>query len=262
MTDVDKNQGPIHVAPYSILAAGYDVVMEHVAYGEWAEYVHNIIHANRPGAHLILELGCGTGSLALELQQMGSYLYLGSDKSSQMIQVARRKVEKANIAIRFEVADFTNFRIDTPVDVVLLLYDGLNYLLEKSQIVSLMRCVYQALKPGGLFIVDQSTPINSKNNEAFFEDVGKVEDFEFVRYSIYDDQTQLHTTTLDLTVGKLRFQEQHIQRAYDLNEIRQIFRDTGYEEMAAYDGFSLHTATEASERVHWVLNRPFKIPEV
>jgi SAM-dependent methyltransferase len=253
MTDeTDRREMP----PYSVLAAGYDVVMEHVDYAFWAEYVHGLIRAFHPEAQTVLELGCGTGSLALELAPRGPYRYAGTDAVPEMIRVARAKAEMAGADLQFEVADFTNYRVGTPVDVVLLLYDGLNYLLETDPIRSLFRCTYDALKPGGLFLFDQSTPANSENNEALFEDAGAYDAFRFRRRSRYDRETRLHTTTFELTVTGRSFLETHVQKAYTPGEIRALVEEAGFEVAAAYDGFSQREADEDSERIHWVVHRP------
>lgn len=242
--------------PYSVLAVGYDVVMSHVNYDLWAEYVHGLLERHAGDAAAVLELGCGTGSFALSFLQRGSFRYLGTDGSEMMIRVARRKAEMDGLEARFERANFTDYVVDAPVDVVLLLYDGLNYLLEREPIRELLSCTYRALRPGGVFIVDQSTPSNSVNNEPFFEDSDRVDDFSYVRRSRYDAESRLHRTTLHLTVGERRFTEQHVQRAYELAEIRPLVEKAGFRVEACYDGFSTAPATEASERAHWVLRRP------
>jgi hypothetical protein len=138
---------------------------------------------------------------------------------------------------------------------VLLLYDGLNYLTEKAPVRAFLRCAYAALAPGGLLIFDQSTPANSVNNAAYFEDEGEAEGFAYVRHSTYDPVRKLHTTTFDLTVEGQYFHERHVQRAYTLGEIRALIRETDFEEVAVYDRITEGRATEASERLHWVLRR-------
>lgn len=246
---------PQSVPPYTVLAAGYDVVMEHVEYDAWADYVHELIQTHRPGAETILELACGTGSLAFELQPLGPYRYAGTDRSEDMIRVARAKADLYGLDLQFGVADFTNFRVDVPVDVLILLYDGLNYLLEEDRIRALFRCAHAALSPGGIFLFDQSTPSNSINNEPYFEDRGRADAFSYVRHSYYDRETRLHTTTLDLSVGDRRFREEHVQRAYDLDEIRALVAGTPFDVVTVYDNFSTDPATDASERAHWILRK-------
>lgn len=241
--------------PYSVLAAGYDVVMEHVEYEAWAEFVHHLLGTHGREVRRVLELGCGTGSFAFELQELGGYEYIGTDGSSSMIRVARAKAELYGVPIQFEVADFTNYRVDEPVDAVVLLYDGLNYVLEEEGIEALFRCTHAALRPGGLFIFDQSTPSNSLNNEPYFEDEGETDEFSYVRHSRYDPTTRLHTTTLDLTIGTRRFREKHVQRAYDLEEVRAIIDRSPFEVVESLDSFSTEPASADSERIHWVLRK-------
>ena len=246
---------PKETAPYSALAAGYDVVMAHVDYTHWATYAHERLQAHHPDPRSILELGCGTGSLALALQPRGPYRYRATDGSSEMIRIARRKAALAELPIRFEVADFTDFRVDEPVEAVVLIYDGLNYLLETDRVAALLRCAHAALKPGGLFLFDQSTPANSINNADYFEDEGRAPNFTYLRRSQYDAVARLHTTTFDLSVGGKPFREQHVQRAYNLDEVRALVQATAFDEIAAYDDFTTAPATDASERIHWVLRR-------
>lgn len=245
--------------PYDALAAGYDVVMAHVDYADWADYVLELFDAHDAAPTSILELGCGTGSLALDLQERGGFHYVGTDKSAAMIRVARAKAALHGPAagdLRFAVADFTDFGADEPFDAVLLLYDGLNYLLEGDEVAALFARVAAALRPGGLFVVDQSTPANSLNNAAYFADEGEAEGFAYVRRSHYDPASRLHTTAFDLTVEGETYAEEHVQRAYTRAEIGSRAAASPLAVAAAYDGFTFEPATDASERIHWVLRSP------
>ena len=250
------------VTPYDALAAGYDVVMEHVDYGDWAEYVLDLFEEHEAWPQSVLELGCGTGSLALEMQERGShggFRYLATDRSPAMIRVARAKAKLQGRAVgtlRFAVADFTDFELDEQFDAALLLYDGLNYLLEDDEVAVMLSNVCEVLVPGGVFILDQSTPANSINNADYFGDEGAADAFAYVRRSHYDAATRLHTTEFDMTVEGETYLERHVQRAYGLSEVAALVAASPLEAVAAYDGFTLDPATEASERIHWVLRRP------
>lgn len=242
--------------PYSALAVGYDLVMQHVEYDVWAAYVHQLLEQHGQDIDTVLELGCGTGSLALQLQPLGNYEYIGTDRSPQMIRVAQIKAEEADVDLRFEQLDFTAFDVSRPVDAVVLLYDGLNYLLEREQVQSMMTSVFEALRPGGLFCFDQSTPHNSVRHGEDFEDAGEAEGFAFIRHSHYDPETRLHTTAFDITIDDRHYHEEHVQRAYTIDEIGAIADAVGFQKVAAYDNFSSEAATDDSERVHWVVRRP------
>jgi SAM-dependent methyltransferase len=241
--------------PYSALAVGYDLVMQHVEYDVWAAYLHQLLEQHGSSIDTVLELGCGTGSLALQLQPLGNYEYIGTDRSPQMIRVARIKAEEAGLDLRFEQLDFTTFDVSRPVDAVILVYDGLNYLLEREAVRSMMASVESALRPGGIFCFDQSTPNNSIRHGRDFEDAGEADGFAFVRHSQYDAATRLHTTTFDITIDGRRYHEEHVQRAYTIEEIEQVVGEVGLQHVAAYDNFSFDPATSDSERIHWVVRR-------
>lgn len=243
-------------APYSALAAGYDLVMQHVEYDVWAAYVHQLLERYGDAITTVLELGCGTGSFALRMQPRGDYAYIGTDRSPQMIRVAQIKAEEAGVDVRFEQLDFTEFSVSRPVDAVVLLYDGLNYLLEREQVQSMMASVHAALRPGGLFCFDQSTPSNSVRHGEDFEDAGEADGFTFVRHSRYDPETRLHTTAFDITINAQHYHEEHVQRAYTIDEIRVLIEAAGFDERATFDNFSFDPAMPSSERVHWVVQRP------
>lgn len=244
------------VTAYSVLAAGYDVVMEHVDYDLWASHVQGLIEDFAPESEKVLELGCGTGSFALSLRQLREYTYLATDGSARMIKVARAKAEMEGADIQYDVADFTDFRVDQQVDAVLLLYDGLNYLLKNEELNALFTCAHNALAPGGVFIFDQSTPANSVNNEALMEDRGEAEGFSYVRHSKYDPKTRIHSTVFEIEVLEQQFREEHQQRAYTLAEVLKAAEKAGFECVARYEDFGREDATEDSERVHWVLRKP------
>lgn len=255
----DSTAAPL-VAPYSHLAAGYDVIMEHVDYVDWADYILDMLDEHPgPGGEppaTLLELGCGTGSFALEFTSAWEGDYAGVDASPEMIAIARAKADAYGAPLTFEVADFTAFTLDRPVDAALLLYDGLNYLHETADIERLFQRVYDALVPGGVFLFDQSTPANSINNAAYFEDEGEAEGFRYVRHSHYDEATRLHTTTFAFEVEGVPVREAHVERAYELGEIRALLEASPFEIEAAYHTFSLRPATERSERIHWAVRRP------
>ena len=248
-------------APYTDLAAGYDAVMAHVDYPMWAGYVRGLLRRHAPEARSVTELGCGTGALALALQPMGpapgGFDYRGFDGSAAMVAVARAAAERAGRPVAFGVADFREPVPAPPADAVVLVYDGLNYLLSEADVAGLLAHVAGALVPGGVAVVDQSTPANSINHADGFDDAGETEAFRYLRASRYDETSGLHTTTFTLTrPDGSRTTETHVQRAYAVETVRRLVEASPLEEVAAYDGFSTEPADGDTERVHWVLRRP------
>jgi SAM-dependent methyltransferase len=238
--------------------------MTHVNYDEWARYIAGLITlhspgeiaANGAGRRRIMELGCGTGSIGLALCSSGDYAYTGLDRSAEMLTEARRKADALGIDGEWINDDFCDFTIGEPVDTVLLLYDGLNYAITEEQIRALFAAVARALRPGGLFLVDQSTPANSENNGEAFEDQGGDEMFRYQRLSHYDANERIHRTVFRISRLGTVYEEEHVQRAYSAEEIAPLLRGAGLEILAAYDGFSTKPVSGISERIQWVARKP------
>ena len=245
---------------YSSLAAGYDAVMAHVDYPMWAGYVQGLVRRYHPEAKSVIELGCGTGAFAVAFQPYGpppgGYTYRAFDASEDMLVEARETAYQSGRPIVFGHNDFREPVAGPPADVVVLLYDGLNYLLTADEVGALMRTVCDALVPGGLAVIDQSTPANSVNHADGFDDAGETDAFDYVRTSRYDPESRLHTTTFRLRAEGEERVETHVQRAYTMAEVRPLIEAAGLRVEAAYDGFETDAADETAERVHWVLRRP------
>ncbi len=243
------------VAPYVALASVYDLVMDHVDYREWAEYIYGIVidYVGEPDD--ILELGCGTGSFAFEFADMVSSRYRATDGSPSMVRVAREKSALFTSRVEFEVLDFT--AVDpaskSDYDLVLLLYDGINYLTKPADVASALQGIRSLIRTGGCLIFDQSTPANSVNNADFFEDKGTEELASYVRQSRYDAATGLHHTTFDLMIDGEAYREHHVQRAYSLNDMTRYVQSSGFEIVAAFEDFTRQPANEQSERIQWVV---------
>jgi SAM-dependent methyltransferase len=247
----EEDSGRLSVEPYTVLASLYDLVMEYVDYREWALYIESLLSEHAPEATDVLELGCGTGRFARELAGCRDIRYLGADASPNMIRVARDRDHSSDLD--FDVLDFRRFELERRFDVVILLYDGLNYLLEEEDIGKVLSVAQNHLRPGGLFIFDQSTPTNSLNNQNFFEDAGANDIGSFVRQSHYDVDTRLHHTHFDIALPAGTYHEHHVQRAYSIAEVRSLVRESEWTILGVLDGFTHDPASESSERVHWIL---------
>jgi SAM-dependent methyltransferase len=100
---------------------------------------------------LIVDLGCGSGRWARELNRAG-YDVLGIDQSPAMIRLAR----KIAPASRLKVASLWNTTVP-PCDAITSMGECLNYCFDHKNSQDLSRIfnrAYAALRPGGLLICD------------------------------------------------------------------------------------------------------------
>lgn len=98
----------------------------------------------------MLEIGCGTGSTALELAPHVAHV-TATDIAAAMVDIARDKVAEAgvdNISFHVGAAGDPEIVTEAPFDVAM----ALNLLHLVPDQAGALRQIHSALKPGGLFI--------------------------------------------------------------------------------------------------------------
>ena len=107
----------------------------------------------------LLDLGCGTGKLALHFLEHG-YRVTGLDLSSAMLAVARENAQEYLVEkqARFVVGDAAEFTLeDETFGLVVATYDTLNHLPDLAALESCFHSVYGVLLDPGWFIFDLNT---------------------------------------------------------------------------------------------------------
>ncbi len=104
----------------------------------------------------ILDLGCGPGLYSLPLAHAG-YEVLGVDISSRSINYAREQAQGKNLQLEYRELDYRGLDFNNYFDLVLLIYCDLGALVNSDRDLVLGK-IYQALRPGGLFVFDVFTP--------------------------------------------------------------------------------------------------------
>ncbi|MEX1121583.1 MAG: class I SAM-dependent methyltransferase, partial [Balneolales bacterium] len=245
---------------YKKLAPIYDEVMFDVDYEEWADFIDEIIQYHRHDTISILELACGTGSVALLLDELDCYEITASDASADMIQVAEKKGKEANADVKWKQVDFLNINLTERYDAIIILFDSINYLTKPEQIEELLRQVGKVLKPQGIFIFDFTTPVYSQTIVSLLnEDRLTKNGYRYIRESSYDRERRLHQNKF--TIQKLsqdkkqvisESQETHIQKIYTLREIQDIVSRSKFSILGAYQDFEMIAAGDKSGRVTMV----------
>lgn len=131
----------------------YDEVYAHLA--EDAEQCEAFLRDAVPPPARILELGVGTGRLAIPLVRAG-YTVVGVDASERMLQAMAAK--PGGEGVRVVCGDMVDPPVEGPFEVVLLAFNTLFALPTQDAQV---RCVVGAarlLAPGGLLAVEAAVP--------------------------------------------------------------------------------------------------------
>lgn len=246
---------------YTSLAPLYDKLMEDVDYEAWADYIDEVIQTHHESAERVLEMACGTGSLALSLEDFGYYKILATDLSPEMIDVAKEKAEDSFSEVRFDVQDFLNLTLTEKFDVIFSAFDSINYLHSSEEILDFLKQSSKLLNPSGILIFDFSTPLNSIESVDYLNDEeAQVGQLRYFRKSSYENEQRLHYNEFEIEMLDQNnkevvqtYSEVHVQKAYELSEILSIVEQSPYYTVAKYDGFDFIEATEKSARVTIVL---------
>jgi SAM-dependent methyltransferase len=108
----------------------------------------------------ILELGCGTGRIAMTLIPLCAY-YQGIDISPAMLNLCRQKLAQAGIPstkARADEGDITDFDLGRRFDMIIAPFRVLQNLETDAQVDGLFRCIHRHLAPGGTCILNVFMP--------------------------------------------------------------------------------------------------------
>lgn len=213
------------MSSYNEFAYVYDRLIDR-DYCAAADRIEQLFKKYGAKPSLVLDLACGTGTLACELSKRG-YDMIGADLSEDMLAVAAAK----NPDIRFLHQDMTDFELYGSVDCILCTLDAVNYVTDRRKLKKMFRLVNNYLNPGGLFIFDINTGYKLEhilgNNTFVYDNDGIFYTWE----NYYDKKSGLSRQFLTFFVedknGYRRFDEQHIQRAYKTDEIKEIIGYSG-----------------------------------
>jgi SAM-dependent methyltransferase len=103
----------------------------------------------------VLDLGCGTGRLAIPLCRSGKQV-TGLDAMLTMIDHARRKA--AGLPIRWVDGDFRNFDLGGTYDLAISCAHAFQSLLTEDDQRRFLACVARHVMPGGVLAFDSRNP--------------------------------------------------------------------------------------------------------
>ncbi len=243
---------------YTGLAAVYDKLMHDVDYSNWADYMETIFKMHETNPSLILDLGCGTGNLSIELAKRG-YDMIGIDISAEMLSCAKIKSVQQSLDILYINQDMSNFELYGTVDVVLSMMDSINYITHKNDLKSVFKLVNNYLNPGGLFIFDINTPYKLKTvlGDNVFYEVG--EEITYIWTNRYHKTRKICEFDLTFFIRNgqhyFKTEETHYERAYSVKEIKDVIASSGMELLEIYDDLSLKAPSPKSERIFFVCKK-------
>ena len=254
---------------YQDFADVYDKFMDATPYEEWSEFLAELIEkygVSKPERdaeglldserNLVVDLGCGTGTLTELLYQKG-YDMIGVDNSESMLNIAMEKKEKRGSEILYLLQDMRELELYSTVGTVVSVCDSINYILEDEELLTVFALVNNYLYPGGIFIFDFNTDYKYREVIGDTTIAENREDCSFIWENLYDPEEELNEYNLTIFVQEegdsfRRFTETHLQRGYTVERMRRLVEQSGMTIVKTLDADTREAVTDTSERVYIV----------
>lgn len=204
--------------------------------------------------NLVLDLGCGTGTLTELLYQKG-YDMIGVDYSQDMLNIAMEKKAVSGSEILYLCQDMRELDLYSTVGTVISICDSVNYLLEDEEVEETFRLVNNYLYPGGLFIFDFNTVYKYEQVIGDTTIAENREECSFIWENYYHEKERINEYDLTIFVQDKeelfrRFSETHYQRGYTLEEMKGFVKRAGLIFVKAMDADTHGKVTKSSERIY------------
>lgn len=251
---------------YHDFAQVYDKLMDNTPYEQWGKRLDALIRKYGVSAperdveglldsekNLVVDLGCGTGTLTELLYRMG-YDMIGVDSSEAMLNIAMQKKEQSGSEILYLMQDMRELELYSTVGTVFSVCDSLNYILEEQELAEVFSLVENFLFPGGIFIFDFNTVYKYREAIGNTTIAESREDCSFIWENFYDPEEEINEYDLTVFVQEegehfRRFTETHFQRGYTVEQMTALAEGAGLRIVEVIDADTEGAVTEQSERV-------------
>ncbi len=239
---------------YTDFAFVYDELMDEIPYKKWLEFILEEFRQNGIKDGLVLDLGCGTGTMTEMLAENG-YDMIGVDLSEDMLNEALLKKDESGHDILYLCQDMKDFELYGTVRGIVCVCDSINYLLNPSDVVETFKKVNNYLDPEGIFIFDFNTPY--KYREVIGDSViaENRDNCSFIWENDYDDETGINRYMLTLYIKNEtdgfyeRCEEEHYQKGYTSEEMMNYLKEAGLVPLKMIDADTGDDIRDSSQRI-------------
>ena len=234
---------------YEAFAYYYDSLMDQGFYNDYIQFINEHVKDYQT----VLELGCGTGEIAIRLAHLGKQV-CATDISKDMLEVAKYKCIDFKADVMLSRIDMCDFAVDSQLDLILCLCDSLNYVIDLKNVKQAFENTYNALKKGGSFIFDIDSMYKMETILKDYDEENDEDDFYFHWHVDRISKGYVkHSVEIIDKVENDRFYEEHYQKTYDVETYIELLEKIGFKNIKLYSDFSKY-GTEC-ERVIFVCQK-------
>lgn len=217
---------------YGELAEWYDQLTGDVPYAQFADFYEAEFDRCGGQFRLLLDLGCGTGTLTHEMAVRG-YEMIALDRSVDMLMQAQSKCSDLEQSPLFICQNAAELDLYGTVDAVYSSLDAVNY-IKPEELKRAIERLSIFIRPGGLFIFDIRPPqwLRSMDGQIF---VDEGDDVLCLWRADFDEDLCAMVYGMDIfsREGSLwrRSGEEHVEYAHEPEWIKAELEAKGFSEL-------------------------------
>ena len=235
---------------YDAFASAYDLLNTEIDYAKIADGVcKRLAKAGVAKGALVLDLGCGTGTLTRILANRG-FDMIGVDGSGEMLAAAR---EKGSDGVLWLEQELDGFELYGTVAAIVSTTDTLNHVTDPDALRRVFALAHNYLDPDGLFVFDLNAPAKFETTYRASDYVLEDEGVFLAWQSEYDEGERLADFAITLfEEGEdglwTRSDAEFCERCYGREEIAGMLCEAGFELLSVTDGYAGGEADDKTER--------------
>ena len=239
---------------YGIFSSVYDILTENVEYEKIAHKIRSLLHKNGVYGGLLLDLGCGTGTLSFLLENKG-YDVIGVDASEDMLIVANEKKYEENSNTMFLCQKAEELDLFGTIDCAVSVLDTINHIDTLEKVQKSFEKVSLFMNMDGIFIFDMNTPYKHEKilgNNTFIYDMDEV---YCAWQNSFDKENATTNIDLDFFIKNEdddcyeRYSESFCEYAYEPQDVLNILKKCGFEILSTFDDYSDNLTNNETERI-------------
>lgn len=244
---------------YNIFASFYDNLTQNVDYNSISLFIDRTIKEDGNGGNLVLDLACGTGTLACMLAKLG-YDVVAADKSEEMLSIAMNKAETFGNPI-FLNQSMQELDLFGTIDAAVCTLDSINHIDNKQDIKKAIERVSLFLNKGGLFIFDVNSLFKHQNilsNNCFVYETDDV-------YCVWQNQLNADNSvdiSLDFFAAEdndddvyIRSQERFAEYYYSDEFLVEILEQNNLSVISKFDDYTDKKIDDKTQRVVYICRK-------
>lgn len=245
---------------YGIFSSVYDILTKNVEYERIADRICSLLHENGVDGGLLLDLGCGTGTLSFLLEQKG-FDVIGVDASEDMLMVANEKKYEDGSSALFLCQKAEELNLYGTIQCAVSSLDTFNHIDSIEKIEKAISLVSLFMDMNGIFIFDMNTPYKHKNvlgNNTFVYDMDEV---YCVWQNSYDNDAERTDIDLDFFIRNEddecfeRYSESFSEYVYQIDDIANIIKKCGFTLLGTNDDYSKNPISDTTERITFICKK-------